>query len=226
MTEMLRTALSALVDQEASEFETRRALEALKSNPDLKARFGAYQSIGATLRGESLVPESLLTRIHAALDAPEQPASQARPAATQSPESANPTITFLPAREALPSRFGIFAGQLAMAASIAFAVVIGVKVVAPVEMKPPAVTSVETPEIIRFQLPVQREQVAVQTGVTAVDESPEASAPRLMSEADVRRLVSERLGQYLVRHAENSSVVGTQSVLPLARIMGRDEPIQ
>ena len=226
MTEMLRTALSALVDQEASEFETRRALEALKPNPDLKARFGAYQSIGATLRGESLVPESLLTRIHAALDAPEQPASQARPAATQSTESANPTITFLPAREALPSRFGIFAGQLAMAASIAFAVVIGVKVVAPVEMKPPAVTSVETPEIIRFQLPVQREQVAVQTGVTAVDESPEASAPRLMSEADVRRLVSERLGQYLVRHAENSSVVGTQSVLPLARIMGRDEPIQ
>ena len=226
MTEMLRTALSALVDQEASEFETRRALEALKSNPDLKARFGAYQSIGATLRGESLVPESLLTRIHAALDAPEQPASQARPAATQSTESANPTITFLPAREALPSRFGIFAGQLAMAASIAFAVVIGVKVVAPVEMKPPAVTSVETPEIILFQLPVQREQVAVQTGVTAVDESPEASAPRLMSEADVRRLVSERLGQYLVRHAENSSVVGTQSVLPLARIMGRDEPIQ
>ena len=115
----------------------------------------------------------------------------------------NPTITFLPAREAFPSRFGIFAGQLAMAASIAFAVVIGVKVVAPVEMKPPAVTSVETPEIIRFQLPVQREQVAVQTGVTAVDESPEASTPRLMSEADVRRLVSERLGQYLVRHAEN-----------------------
>ena len=226
MTEMLRTALSALVDQEASEFETRRALEALKSNPDLKARFGAYQSIGATLRGESLVPESLLTRIHAALDAPEQPASQARPAATQSTESANPTITFLPAREALPSRFGIFAGQLAMAASIAFAVVIGVKVVAPVEMKPPAVASVETPEIIRFQLPVQREQVAVQTGVTAVDEAPEASTPRLMSEADVRRLVSERLGQYLVRHAENSSVVGTQSVLPLARIMGRDEPIQ
>ena len=226
MTEMLRTALSALVEQEASEFETRRALEALKSNPDLKARFGAYQSIGATLRGESLVPESLLTRIHAALDAPEQLVSQARPAATQSPESVNPTITFLPAREALPSRFGIFAGQLAMAASIAFAVVIGVKVVAPVEMKPPAVTSVETPEIIRFQLPVQREQVAVQTGVTAVDESPEASAPRLMSEADVRRLVSERLGQYLVRHAENSSVVGTQSVLPLARIMGRDEPIQ
>lgn len=226
MTEMLRTALSALVDQEASEFETRRALEALKSNPDLKARFGAYQSIGATLRGESLVPESLLTRIHAALDAPEQPVSQARPAVTQSPESANPTITFLPAREALPSRFGIFAGQLAMAASIAFAVVIGVKVVAPVEMKPPAVASVETPEIIRFQLPVQREQVAVQTGVTAVDESPEASTPRLMSEADVRRLVSERLGQYLVRHAENSSVVGTQSVLPLARIMGRDEPIQ
>lgn len=226
MTEMLRTALSALVDQEASEFETRRALEALKSNPDLKARFGAYQSIGATLRGESLVPESLLTRIHVALDAPERPASQARPAATQSTESANPTITFLPAREALPSRFGIFAGQLAMAASIAFAVVIGVKAVAPVEMKPPAVTSVETPEIIRFQLPVQREQVAVQTGVTAVDESPEASAPRLMSEADVRRLVSERLGQYLVRHAENSSVVGTQSVLPLARIMGRDEPIQ
>lgn len=224
MTEMLRTALSALVDQEASEFETRRALEALKSNPDLKARFGAYQSIGAALRGETFVPESLLARIHTALETPEQPVVQAHTVVAQRADVASPTITFLPAREALPSRLGIFAGQLAMAASIAFAVVIGVKVVAPVEMQAPVVSTVQTPEIIRFQLPVQREQVAVQAEPSAATATPES--PRLMSEADVRRLVSERLGQYLVRHAENSSVIGTQSVLPLARIMGRDEPIQ
>jgi len=39
-------------------------------------------------------------------------------------------------------------------------------------------------------------------------------------------MVSERLSSYLVRHAENTAVVGGTSVLPLARIMGHDEPIQ
>jgi len=39
-------------------------------------------------------------------------------------------------------------------------------------------------------------------------------------------LVSNRLSPYLIRHAENTAVVGGTSVLPLARIMGRDEPIE
>lgn len=223
MTEMLRTAVSALVDQEATEFETRRALDALKSTPDLKARYSAYQDIGAALRGEAVVPSTLLSRIHAALDVPTVPET-----APVIPPAAVPTpaITFLPAREPLPSRLGLFAGQLAMAASIAFAVVIGVKVVAPVEVQPAAVAAVDAPEMIRFQLPVPREQVAVQAAPTGTQSAVPDGSPRVMSEADVRRLVSERLGQYLVRHAENSSVVGSQSVLPLARIMGREEPAQ
>lgn len=224
MTEMLRTALSALVDQEATEFETRRALDALKASPDLKSRYAAYQHIGAALRGEAAVPQNLLSRIHAALDAPA--ATEAAAEAPPVSVAPNPTITFLPAREPLPSRLGLFAGQLAMAASIAFAVVIGVKVVAPVEVQPSAVATAEVPEMIRFQLPVPREQVAVQASPAVEQSVAPAVSPRVMSEADVRRLVSERLGQYLVRHAENSSVVGTQSVLPLARIMGREEPAQ
>jgi len=224
MTEMLRTALSALVDQEASEFEARRALDALKSHPELKARYAAYQGIGAALRGEALVPGSLLDRINHAIEGGETVSQVTQTSSTPEVSESAPSITFLPAREPLPSRLGVFAGQLAMAASIAFAVVIGVKVVAPVDAPRP-IASVESPEIIRFQLPVQREQVAVQAESPSVSATP-AVTPRVMSEDDVRRLVSERLGQYLIRHAENSSVVGTQSVLPLARIMGRDEPIR
>ncbi|HAN80624.1 MAG TPA: hypothetical protein DCQ47_04140, partial [Gammaproteobacteria bacterium] len=49
---------------------------------------------------------------------------------------------------------------------------------------------------------------------------------RILTEHDIKRLVGNRLSPYLIRHAENTAVVNGTSVLPLARIMGRDEPIQ
>lgn len=219
MTEPLRNSVSALVDQEASEFEARKVLDSLENHPDLTAYWGACHAISATLRGESMAPPTLLAGIHQAID---EGSDQAVPLTT-------PTVDTqcLPPTVRVPSRWGAFAGQVALAASIAFALVVGVKVIAPVEPAPTAgVARTEVPDLIQFQLPVQKETVAV--GALEGEKADSASAPdaRVLTEQSVRRLVSQRLGGYLVRHAENNAVVGGVSVLPLARIMGRDEPIR
>ena len=84
------------------------------------------------MRGESLLGSSLLDRINAELDG----VAAAKPIVDAPHHQADPHVTFLPAKEALPNRFAALTGQFAIAASIAFAVVIGVKVVAPVDTQP------------------------------------------------------------------------------------------
>lgn len=222
MTETLRKSLSALADQEATEFEARKILDAMKAKPELKSYYASCQALRSTLRGEPLLGASLLDRINAEIDgcADVQPILESAKAA---PET---HVTFLPAREALPNRFAALTGQLAVAASIAFAVVIGVKIVAPMDAQPVVAAQQEPLEFVQFQLPVQRETVSVDgMSSDAIDQNMRPIA-RILTEQDMKQMVSTRLGPYLIRHAENTAVVGDTSVLPLARIMGRDEPIQ
>ena len=55
MTDTLRQSLSALVDQEATEFEARKILDATKSRGDLKEYWAACQAISSTMRGEAML---------------------------------------------------------------------------------------------------------------------------------------------------------------------------
>ena len=52
MSEKLRESLSAVVDDEADEFELRRVLDELAKDPGLKASWARYHMIGTVLRGE------------------------------------------------------------------------------------------------------------------------------------------------------------------------------
>jgi sigma-E factor negative regulatory protein RseA len=220
MTETLRKSVSALVDQEATEFEARRLTDSLKSRTDLKTYWESCHMIRSSMRGEPVVERSLMERINAELDG----TAETTVIADSPVAKDNAHVTFLPTKEPLPNRFAALSGQLAIAASIAFAVVIGVKVVAPVEIQP-AVAQSEPLEVIKFQMPVQKESVSV-SGVDSERGVMEQSGPRILTEQDMKQLVSDRLSRYLVRHAENTAIVGGTSVLPLARIMGRDEPIE
>jgi sigma-E factor negative regulatory protein RseA len=221
MTETLRQSLSALVDQEATEFEARKVVDATKTRSDLRSYWASCQAISSTMRGDSLPNSSLLDRINAELDG----VAEAKPIVNASYHQADPHVTFLPAKEVFPHRFAALTSQLAIAASIAFAVIIGVKVVAPVDTQPSAAVA-EPLEVIKFQMPVQKVTVSVD-GMTSqksvVERRPVA---RILTEQDIKQLVSNRLNPYLIRHAENTAVIGGTSVLPLARIMGRDEPIE
>ena len=221
MTETLRQSLSALVDQEATEFEARKILDAAKARGELKGYWGSCQAISSTMRGEVVLGNSLLDRINAELDG----VTEAKPIVDCGDEVTQPHVPVLPARQALPSRLGNIAGQLAVAASIAFAVVIGVKIVAPADTQS-AVAGAEQLEIMKFQMPVQKETVSVDGVSSSVDAVARRPVARILTEHDIKQLVSKRLSPYLIRHAENTAVVSGTSVLPLARIMGRDEPIQ
>ena len=223
MTETLRKSLSALVDQEATEFETRKILDAIKTRGGLKKYWASCQVISSSIRGEPALDMKLLDRINAELDG----TSLVEPIENNKNAELDPCVTFLPVelKEPLSNRVGALIGQFAVAASVAFAVVIGVKVIVPGDMVTP-VAAIGVPEIIKFQLPVQKVTVSVD-GISseqdAVDRRP---VTRFLTERDQIQLVSNRLGPYLIRHAENTAVVGSTSVLPLARIMGRDEPIE
>ena len=221
MTDTLRQSLSALVDQEATEFEARKILDATKSRGDLKEYWAACQAVSSTMRGEAVLGTSILDRVNAELDG----VTEANPIADGHGDDVAPHVTFLPTKDPLPNRFVALTGQLAVAASIAFAVVIGVKVVAPVETQPTVVSS-EPLEIIKFQMPVQKETVSVDGMTNAQEVIKRRPVARILTEQDMKQLVSNRLSSYLVRHAENTAVIGGTSVLPLARIMGRDEPIE
>jgi sigma-E factor negative regulatory protein RseA len=221
MTDTLRQSLSALVDQEATEFEARKILDATKSRGDLKEYWAACQAVSSTLRGEAVLGTSILDRVNAELDG----VTEANPIADGHGDEVVPHVTFLPTKDPLPNRFVALTGQLAVAASIAFAVVIGVKVVAPVETQP-TVASSEPLEIIKFHMPVQKETVSVDGMTNAQEVIKRRPVARILTEQDMKQLVSNRLSSYLVRHAENTAVIGGTSVLPLARIMGRDEPIE
>ena len=48
MTDTLRQSLSALVDQEATEFEARKILDATKSRGDLKEYWAACQAVSSS----------------------------------------------------------------------------------------------------------------------------------------------------------------------------------
>ena len=221
MTDTLRQSLSALVDQEATEFEARKILDATKSRGDLKEYWAACQAVSSTMRGEAVLGTSILDRVNAELDG----VTEANPIADGHDDGVAPHVTFLPTKDPLPNRFVALTGQLAVAASIAFAVVIGVKVIAPVETQP-TVASSEPLEIIKFQMPVQKETVSVDGMTNAQEVIKRRPVARILTEQDMKQLVSNRLSSYLVRHAENTAVIGGTSVLPLARIMGRDEPIE
>ena len=221
MTDTLRQSLSALVDQEATEFEARKILDATKSRGDLKEYWAACQAVSSTMRGEAVLGTSILDRVNAELDG----VTEANPIADGHGDDVTPHVTFLPTKDPLPNRFVALTGQLAVAASIAFAVVIGVKVVAPVETQS-TVASSEPLEIIKFQMPVQKETVSVDGMTNAQEVIKRRPVARILTEQDMKQLVSNRLSSYLVRHAENTAVIGGTSVLPLARIMGRDEPIE
>ncbi|WP_347331981.1 sigma-E factor negative regulatory protein [Marinimicrobium locisalis] len=99
----LYEALSALVDGEASELEVRRLLKA--EDEELKARWDRHQLVGAAMRGElgAVAPAGFADRVSAALE------NEAVPA----PRQRHPWWQRV--------------GQVAVAASVAGAVLLGVQ---------------------------------------------------------------------------------------------------
>lgn len=125
MTEKLRQSLSAVIDDEADAFELRRVLDELGRDDGLRALWDRYHLIGHSLRGESARPASdLRERVWAALEsAPDLgPVSDPQIEGPVTGTDEVGPVTVAAPRE--NSRLGRYTG-LAVAASVAFAVVLG-----------------------------------------------------------------------------------------------------
>ena len=198
MNEELDSQLSAMFDNELPAAECELLARRLSRDEDLKARWGRYAAIGATIRAEGglRLNSGLALRVSTAIAS--EPAAAAEPAAVAAPVQA-------PGKR-LASRWWAPVGGVAVAASVAAAAIL----------------------FLRFESPSQNGQFPVQTApATAahalVGQSGDGSQLASTSTPDSyvvpktlpRRSIvpSTQLANYVVAHSEFSSPVNRRNLL-------------
>lgn len=207
--QQIAESLSALVDDQVSELELRRLLK--QSDPQLEERWSRYHMIGAAMRGEPLMSsESILPGIQQAL-------------ADEAPHQAK------------PAGFWAGAGRLAIAASVACVVVLGVQQnwqqfgleatdaqlaeadTAPVISQPSIVEQPVLAAGVNSQLPRSQNPAMV-------NRSPNFMMPRQSDDqqatlkAQTQEELQRRLNILMLEHANNAAANSGRGVLPYARI--------
>ena len=172
MSEKLRESLSATMDGEADEFELRRVLDEMQKDVGLREVWSRYHIAGMLMRGE---------RVHFSSDIRERVWSQLQ---LGSEDDAVEAVS-LPVDRSEPAvgsraRLGRFAG-LAVAASVAFAAVVGV-----------------------IGLWDEGAGEAPATAGTVTIEGPRVSNPALNSEISPRDL--QRANAYMMHHFQHQGM--------------------
>lgn len=200
MTEKLRQSLSAAIDDEADAFELRRVLDELGRDDELRALWDRYHLIGDVIRGDaSHLSSGLRERVWGALDA-----SLDERLPEQAVTSAGTPVPVAAATPRSPSRAGRYTG-LAVAASVAFAVVIGFSGLDFGDEAPlPAVAGNDTSA---------RSVVIQQAAPTVLPDSVPGSASGEVSPSDVQRAHA-----YMLHHAQQQALnqAGVMSFVKLA----------
>ncbi|MDQ7915131.1 RseA family anti-sigma factor [Pseudomonas sp. 102515] len=109
--EALLESLSAVMDNEADEFETRRVIAEVSKDPELRATWSRYAMVSAVIRGEPMLPNLDIAKgVTATLERDEVAAVPAAPVAAQASKGRWSSL-----------------GRVAVAASVTFAVLAGVR---------------------------------------------------------------------------------------------------
>ena len=216
----LEESLSALMDGELPPDEARRVLDAVLEDPALRARWAAWQRVGAALAGQHPARSGdLAARVQAALESEPRPAVRTPPVAAPVPPA--------PAR---PRRGHGARRVLALAASGA-AVAVLVAVVATRERTPPAPLAqapathdappgplAQAPDV----QPAPPEPLPRAPASPAAPAAPaDAAATQRMAWDDAGPAVSRRLNAYLLNHNDYLSG-GVRGLLAYARVVGYD----
>jgi sigma-E factor negative regulatory protein RseA len=204
-SESLQETLSALMDDEASELEVRRVLQATEQDPALRSTWDRYQVARSVMHKEPWQGNiDLSAGIAAAL------ANEPTPTATAQPAKAG--------MSALWQNMG----KLAVAASVTVAVLVGVRMVnqdvspgEPAMAERPAVEQSAPIASAPVAPPQQGQQGgAVLAGYPATSEAA-AQTPSEWQE--------ERIGDYMRRHAEQGVQEATPQLVPHARAASLDD---
>lgn len=211
MTEKLRQSLSAVIDDEADAFELRRVLDELGHDQELRGLWERYHLIGNALRGEcSALPAALPDRVWDALASSGEEPLAADPEADAGPATA--AAASLPATAApWRARAGRLTG-LAVAASVAFAVVIGFNGLEPGE-GPQGVQVAGAQDAPPAVSVAQTEESTVQPGSS----DPSAGA-RLNLAADASPSDVKRAQAYILHHTQQQALnqAGVMSFVKMA----------
>lgn len=227
---VLAESLSALMDNQASELELQRLLKALESDPELKSSWSRYQIASMGLKGDLpvLAASDFAARVSAAIEAEETYSAPAKPESVQAaPATANVVV--------MPMRWWQQAGRVAIAASVAGALVVGVQQYqgtapysAEVATNAPVVAPMAASENKAANLPsginapaLSARTVAVQSGY---ESRPQESrrvmfVPRQQVAPVYNEAVSSYVNQLIQEHTDNASLNSGQGMLPYTRVI-------
>ena len=235
---VLAESLSALMDNEASELELQRLLRALDTDPELKTTWSRYQIASAGLKGKLPVMASsdFAARVSAAIDAEDvysQAVSTNHPSVSLDTQPGSGDVV------ALPSRWWQQAGRVAVAASVAGALIVGVQQyqsVAPqaAEVVANAATTAPagTPENKIANLPsginapaLSARTVAVQSGYESRPQENRRVmfVPRQEAAPVYNEDISTYVNQLIQEHTDNASMNSGQGMLPYTRVILSEE---
>lgn len=225
---VLAESLSALMDNEASELELQRLLKALDADPELKTTWSRYQIASAGLKGKASVMASsdFAARVSAAID---------------TEETYSPVVAAMPVAAtggnvvATPMRWWQQIGRVAIAASVAGALVVGVQqyqAVAPqssdIAANTPAAIPAVASESKVANLPsginapaLSARTVAVQSGYESRPQENRRVmfVPRQEAAPVYNEDISTYVNQLIQEHTDNASANAGQGMLPYTRVI-------
>ena len=215
----LNESLSATLDGQASELEMRRVLDRLGSDDDLRDTARRYQMTGDVMRRESnqFMNVDLSASIRERIEQEE--------VTHQKPEQTTvKPVGKLGNVASLLDNWWSSLGRVAVAASVAFAVVVGVRNFNQVE-DVQTVATVSDQTTLSQPLQIGRSDLGAE-GVRAGYNSRQHDTitPEQLAQAQnvASRATRERFRAYALQHAEMNAIQGGQGILPFARLTSFD----
>lgn len=194
----LREMASALVDGEASEFETRRLLESL-GDPGVSALLARHYTVRSVLRRDAsaLCPPGLTDAILASVHAENVPVSGP-----------------------FAARWKNWAGGAAVAASVCLVTVVGLRGLPGDTPAAPEHTLAASAVGLGTLGAPANAPVLARSGAIPVGLG--AAIPASADDAD--RVAEQRLRMYMLEHARNASLNTPQGMIPYVRVDAREQP--
>lgn len=209
--ERLKESLSATLDGQAGELELRRVLDSIGSDEDLRETARRYQMIGDTVRRET----NEFMNVDLSVGIRERIADEEAPGQAEAPQTSSGRNII-----SVMDRMWSSVGRVAVAASVAFAVVLGMRNFNTVQDAPALAVA---PDQGTLTQPLQIAQTGYgAAGIKAGYNSRQHDSitPEQLAEAQnvASRATRERFRAYALQHAEMSAMHSGQGVLPFARL--------
>ena len=220
--ERLKESLSVTIDGQASELELRRVLDGVGYDDELRNTANRYQLMGDAIRGEAnqFAGIDISSGVMSAIEQEDEGFSSGKDPVHQVSGSKISVISRL-------DDWWSSLGRVAMAASVAFAVIFGVRNLQTTQ----DIQSVAVNDPVTLSQPIQLTPGLSSgsygaTGILAGYSSRQHDSvtPEQLAYAQsiADQATKERFRAYALQHAELSAVNGGQGILPFARLTSFD----